>query len=640
MKGLVIMGILKISSIICLSVCLTICLLLAGPAGATSSKTTSTTSQPGIELPDKALTLDGRYVHDVGQVWHHVTNWGLLGSAYSVQSTLFADSPSCMWPAGSGDEYLWAAGLWVGGVKLGEELVSAGGWASEWRPSEAAGDTIHRTALGAAGGARYPAPDADDDGDGLEDEEILNGLDDDGDGLVDEDYAAYGDQHFVCTYRDNEGLAVEQMPDHTPMDLEVVQQSIQWALPGYNEFVGYDFTITNIGVVTLEQLYVGMFSDNDIGPRSYAGAAGDDMAGFASETVDLPGGQSVPVQVAYMYDGAAQPVPGYVGWVLLDHTTDSTGLAAPAAPAVLSYQRFSGNASFEMGGDPTNDTEAYDLMSRDQHDPDALPGQTADYRVLMSSGPFATLAPGESLRYQVALVMGAGLDEMLANAARARLAYAGQAFDRDGDAANGAEYIAHWLLEAEVEVPAEAGWIDALRVPGGVQVMVETSVVSVDDLMVERLQDGEVTRRWYGDELLPAGLAEGHTVFRFIDTDAPQGTVIYRLARLGQGGQLTLDQTSFEGQAARLVMSAAPNPFNPQVNIKLDLPRRMEVTLEAFDARGHRVRTLVGEVMDAGLQTVVWRGDDEAGRSLPSGVYHLRLKGEGELFTTRVTLMR
>ena len=599
--------------------------------------------EPMAGLPDKALVVDGRFVHDVGQVWHHVTNWGLLGSAFGVATT-FSDAPSCMWPGGSGHEYLWSGGLWVGAVKQGQPLVSTGAWAPEWRPTEAASDTIVRTGLGAAGGARYPAPDWDDDGDGREDEDLPNGLDDDGDGLVDEDFAAYGDQHFICTYRDNDPSIQEIYPDHTPLDVEVVQQSIQWGTPEFGNFVGYDFTITNIGATSLEQLHVGMFADHDIGPRGLSGLAGDDLAGFASETVTLTGfGDDgvVPVQVAYMYDGAAGPLPGYVGWVLLDHTTDPTGTAAPAEARVRSFQKFSGNSAFENGGDPTNDAERYDLLSRDEWDASALPGTQADYRVLLSSGPFATLAPGESLRYQVALVLGDGLDDMLANAARARLAYAGQTFDRDGDPLNGQEYRAHWLLASEVEVAADAGRLTVTPVSGGREIHIEANLNPEQGLAVARLEAGRVTRTWSGGELEFVGAGATRLLYRFLDTDPVNGSVSYRLVRRLDLGELVLDEQDYTPAArTTLALSAAPNPFNPQVNIELELPRARTVTLEAFDARGHRVATLLSGPVEAGPRTVSWQGVDAAGRALPSGVYRLRLTAGGEVVTLPVTLLR
>ncbi|MBU8872060.1 MAG: hypothetical protein KOO60_14425, partial [Gemmatimonadales bacterium] len=288
---------------------------------------------PGTKLQpvavEKSAVIDGHVVHDVGELWSHVTNWGLIGSAPGA-TTPFSDAPSAMWPGGSGNEYLWAAGLWVGGTVLGEQRVSTGGFSSEFLPTEAPGDTIFATAHGAPGGNRFPWSDADDDGDGLEDEELLNGLDEDMDGLVDEDFAAIGDQHFVCGYNDFEPAILEIQPDHTPLNVKVIQQSIQWSNPLGEDFIGYDFMITNMGEVDIDQVYLGMFSDFDIGPRALPSIAEDDYAGFVSTMVQASDGSWVSVQVAYMFDGAeTSTVDGYAGWVLCGHTTDPLGVTAP-----------------------------------------------------------------------------------------------------------------------------------------------------------------------------------------------------------------------------------------------------------------------------------------------------------------------
>ena len=593
---------------------------------------------------DKVAVIDGHVVHDVGELLGHVTNFGLIGSAPTA-GAIFSDSPSAMWPAWSGEEYLWAAGLWVGGRVLGETLVTTGGFSSEFLPTPAPGDTIHATAMGAPGGSRYPWPDADDDADGQEDEEVLNGLDDDGDSLVDEDFAAYGDQHFVCTYNDFEPAVVEARPDHTPLHIEVVQQSIQWSSPLAEDFIGYDFTITNVGVTTIEDLYLGMFSDFDIGRRGDSAAAADDYAGFVSTVVQAANGTLVPVRVAYMHDGASNyPLAGYAGWVLCGHTTDPAGVSAPVEPVVTTFQRFSGNAAFAQGGDPTNDAERYQLLSAgpDEWDPDVLPGRQSDYRVLSASGPFASLAPGESLHYQVALVLGAGLDDMIANAAEAVSAYRGVAYDRDNDPSNGEEYQAHWLLSQDAPVASWSGRIMAEIVDGGAELLLETNLPPDADLAVVRVAGPGVSeRRWQRDQLQPAGASGGHSFYRLRDTDPVGWPREYRLASTAIEGTLELDRVDLDlVRPAALQLRAGPNPFNPQVTISFALPRDGQVLLQVFDLRGQLVRTLYDGHHDGGSDAVVWRGDDDAGRSVSSGVYRVRLKDATGLAETQVTLLK
>ena len=419
------------------SLCLLGVLLGVGRAAAWQEIT-----DPVAELgynPHGIYIQDGSYVMNVGEVHINITNWGLIGSMYS-DTYPWSDVASCQWPAGTQNEYLYLSSLWVGGVVLGERLCSTLG---EVRPlTDDLNATIYE-AIGAklvrppgntdASGRREPMPAPDDDGDGLVDEETLNGVDDDGDGLIDEDFAQIGNQMFVLTNYDNTRLAMEQNPDHSPLNLEIVQSTYQWENDRVDDFVGFDYRITNIGVTDIDRVYIGFYSDSDIGPRGTSTAA-DDMAGSWPANHGSPGlvragdGSFVPVQVGFMWDAAeSNRLDGYFGIVFLGHNVDPAGRRAPRNVGMRTFQRFSGSSAFEQGGDPTNDDERYQLLSApvEDWDGDTAPGRQDDYRFLVSAGPFEVLPPGESLSFQVGMVVGPGLGDeagspgLLANCAEA-----------------------------------------------------------------------------------------------------------------------------------------------------------------------------------------------------------------------------
>ena len=94
-------------------------------------------------------------------------------------------------------------------------------------------------------------------------------------------------------------------------------------------------------------------------------------------------------------------------------TWTPAGICAPPRVGMRTFQSFSGNASFEQGGDPTNDDERYQLLSASSRGlgPRHPPGRQADFRFLVSAGPFAELPPDESLTFQVGMVVGPGLGD-------------------------------------------------------------------------------------------------------------------------------------------------------------------------------------------------------------------------------------
>ncbi|MEN8006118.1 MAG: FlgD immunoglobulin-like domain containing protein [Candidatus Krumholzibacteriota bacterium] len=87
-------------------------------------------------------------------------------------------------------------------------------------------------------------------------------------------------------------------------------------------------------------------------------------------------------------------------------------------------------------------------------------------------------------------------------------------------------------------------------------------------------------------------------------------------------------------------LSLHPNPFNPAVEISWFLPRDGELEILVYDVSGRLVRSLVGETAIAGPGSIMWRGDDEQGRSVPAGVYFCKVKSAGEILVQKMTLLK
>lgn len=83
-----------------------------------------------------------------------------------------------------------------------------------------------------------------------------------------------------------------------------------------------------------------------------------------------------------------------------------------------------------------------------------------------------------------------------------------------------------------------------------------------------------------------------------------------------------------------------PNPFNPRVVVRLHSPRSARWRVEVLDRRGRRVATLLDRSLRAGTHDLSWRGKDERGRSVASGVYEFLGRSELGEISTSVTLVR
>ena len=83
-----------------------------------------------------------------------------------------------------------------------------------------------------------------------------------------------------------------------------------------------------------------------------------------------------------------------------------------------------------------------------------------------------------------------------------------------------------------------------------------------------------------------------------------------------------------------------PNPFNPQTEIRFELPYANNTRLSIYDLRGRLVKDLVSGHMIAGRHSVIWMGKDHAGRQVASGVYYYQITSGKFTETRRMTLVK
>ncbi len=70
----------------------------------------------------------------------------------------------------------------------------------------------------------------------------------------------------------------------------------------------------------------------------------------------------------------------------------------------------------------------------------------------------------------------------------------------------------------------------------------------------------------------------------------------------------------------------APNPFNPQTLLRVDLAQDGPLRLEIFDLRGRSVKVLMDGISLAGPNDFYWDGSDQMGRPAPSGIYFAKFR--------------
>jgi len=189
-------------------------------------------------------------------------------------------------------------------------------------------------------------------------------------------------------------------------------------------------------------------------------------------------------------------------------------------------------------------------------------------------------------------------------------------------------------------VAVVSGGLTARRTEGAVAVDIRCSLAEASDLRVERQAPG-ADRTWTAGQFEalregPAGITAQVT-----DREPVAGEATYRLVLDTDGATRVLAEARVDvATPAAVRLTAAPNPFNPQLQIKYALPQAGHVRVEIYDVRGHAVRTIDLGERPAGEGSLIWDGTDATGRACASGVYQLRLQAGPSTVSQPVTLVR
>ena len=137
-----------------------------------------------------------------------------------------------------------------------------------------------------------------------------------------------------------------------------------------------------------------------------------------------------------------------------------------------------------------------------------------------------------------------------------------------------------------------------------------------DSVLAVAASSSQTTRSVFFQAVATDGAARRDTAwFHVVDLSKPlEGTVDVALGPPTRGLGLAL---------------GSANPSGGAVTLRLSLPRRGAVRLELYDLTGRRVRELLDRDVAAGKLALLWDGRDDAGRTLPAGLYLARLS-QGE----------
>ena len=117
--------------------------------------------------------------------------------------------------------------------------------------------------------------------------------------------------------------------------------------------------------------------------------------------------------------------------------------------------------------------------------------------------------------------------------------------------------------------------------------------------------------------------------------------MVYQLTWLTPQGEELAGVTSIGSARLQFALSPNyPNPFNPTTVIPFELAERVHTRIRIYDLRGHLVRTLVDDVLDARVHEATWDGRNDAGAAVSSGVYFYKLIAGSFQDVRKLTLLK
>ncbi len=117
------------------------------------------------------------------------------------------------------------------------------------------------------------------------------------------------------------------------------------------------------------------------------------------------------------------------------------------------------------------------------------------------------------------------------------------------------------------------------------------------------------------------------------------GNVMYTSLDIDFSG-LDSDQNHIISGKTTVLKQNYPNPFNPETIIEFFLSDNTKTRLDIYNVKGQRVKTLLDDYLRAGSHSLVWKGKDERGRNMPSGIYFYRLTTKKDILTNKMLLLK
>jgi len=319
------------------------------------------------------------------------------------------------YPGGSSNTFLYESGFWIGAIVGGDTLASIStaynslwGTVHEFFPDFNPADTIYET-------SRFEKQDPNIDPNTVTDFFKDNGT-------LSENYYPISHRDLVSQYYDYKVTSeTPEAPDALKtdgidklMNAHVISRCFAWDNEWYLDIVFYDYYFINEHDSAWKDIYFASYSDPHSGNFAKGLDLNDDISFWYTE------GQFV-IQTDHRGTGEDDFVPdAYIGWDVVG--ISKVGEEKEIKPEFTTFANFGGVGA----ADPTTNGEFYRGLSKNSIDQSyGLDTYSGNMRSIVSKGPIDELAPGDTIRFTVALAGGNSVKELRESMKSARNLYKG-----------------------------------------------------------------------------------------------------------------------------------------------------------------------------------------------------------------------
>ena len=342
---------------------------------------------------------------NVGNIGLTITNYGTIGHGFLYWNER---QPSCEYPKGSRIEHIFLGGIWIGAEK---------------KDTSGTTQTLVSTAavdIGTLNRLNEGFEFTNDVFDSIKEKSTLSG--------IYFDTTAISHQDFICDYSDTRTAfsSGDSILNHIPLGVSIHQESYVWNYSFADFFVVLNYKIKNVGIDTLNNLAVGIWTNPAVRNTNLSGYPS------GSEFYRHQGNGFVDsLRLAYTFDYDGQPygnpADSYLGIKLLGttpfpnflrHSIDSLffqevqNIDELDSAVYYNAWKFKNSTGEEAYFYPTNDDDANKYLSKYKRLLTSLPKEKiiplrltpGNYTHLLSVGPFPKLLPNDSINVVYAVI--------------------------------------------------------------------------------------------------------------------------------------------------------------------------------------------------------------------------------------------